>query len=553
MAGYTQIGDLGYQLRTGTTFYAADTLHRVDGRHAMRAGVEMRRLHFDGQVGRARDVLAFDGRFTGNAFADLLLGFPSQTQRNPEDFLRYHRMWLLSGFLQDDVKVGDQWSLNLGLRYEYNSPDVDRFDRLANVNTITYEYEIANQNGASRALYNPDRNNIAPRIGFAFRPGGSGRFALRGGYGLFYDLAAMGNHLSLTRQGPPFFRSETFDASANPLDLTLSDPFPGRRLRSSSTFNIRGIDTNFRDGYFHQWSVGAERAIGQHAVVELGYVGSKGTDLNRTVDINQALPGPGSVQSRRPFPQYGSLEVLQSSGSSIYHALVARAERRFSGGLSFLVSYTESHAVDDGSALGAIAVGQDARNLAAERASADFDLRHRLVASYVWDVPFGPGRQFGGDSRTFVRAVFGGWQISGITTFQTGLPVTPSLAASRSLTGTTRDRPNVTGVDPIVRDSADRTVYLNPAAYSLPPLGTFGNAGRNSVRGPGLSSTDLGFSKEIRVHEKARVQLRLELFNAFNQPQLGQPEAAFDSAAFGRIGSTRGDNRQVQLGLKIPF
>lgn len=377
--------------------------------------------------------------------------------------------------------------------------------------------------------------------------------AIRGGYGIFYDLVAMGNHLGSTRQGPPFFQGETFDASANPLELTLSDPFPAGRLRPANVFNIRAMDTNFRDGYFHQWSLGAQKSIGQHAVVELGYVGTKGTALNRVVDINQALAGPGSVQSRRPLPQYGSLEILQSSGSSIYHALVARAERRFSGGLSFLVSYTYGHAIDDGSALGAIAIGQDARNLAAERASADFDLRHRLVASYIWDVPFGRGRRFGGDAHPFVRAVLGGWQISGIITLQTGLPVTPSLAASRSLTGTTRDRPNVTGVDPIVRDSADRTVYLDPAAYSLPPLGTFGDAGRNSVRGPGLSSTDLGFSKEFRLKEKARVQLRAELFNAFNQPQLGQPEATVDSAAFGRIGSTRADNRQVQLGVRIAF
>lgn len=553
IAGYPQIGDLGYQLRTGTTFYAADTVHRVAGTHALRAGFEVRRLQFDGQVGRARDVLSFDGRFTGNGFADFLLGYPSQTVRNPEDFVRFRRMWLLAGFLQDDVKVGERWTFNLGLRYEYNTPDVERFDRLANVNTPTYAYEIANQNGASRALYEPDRNNLAPRIGFAFRPDASARFAIRGGYGVFYDLVAMANHLGLTRQGPPFQTSETYDASANPLDLTLSDPFPVGRLQSSPVFAVRGIDTHFHDGYFHQWSLGAQRGIGSRAVVEVAYVGSKGRELNRVIDVNQALPGPGTIQSRRPLPQYGSVEVLQSSGRSIYHALVARVERRSSRGLSFLVSYTYGHAIDDGSALGALPIGQDARNLAAERASADFDVRHRLVASYVWDVPFGRGRRLGNDAHPLVRAVLGGWQVSGITAVQTGLPVTPSLGASRSLTGTTRDRPNMTGVDPVVRDRSDRTIYLDPAAYALPPLGTFGNAGRNSVRGPGLSSTDLGFSKVFRVKDRADVQLRAELFNAFNQPQLGQPEVAFDSAAFGRIGSTRADNRQVQLGLKVTF
>jgi hypothetical protein len=551
--GYGFVGDPGYVARAGITSYVADTLHRVAGAHSMRLGFEVRRLRLDAQPGRARDVLVFENRFTGHAFADFLLGYPVQTQRNPVDFVRYRSTWLLGGFIQDDFKVGSRLTLNLGLRYEYNTPDVERLDRLVNVNTFTHAYEIANQDGASRALYDPDRNNVAPRLGFAYRPRASARLVVRGGYGVFHDVGAMGNQYGPTRTGPPFFKQETFDASANPLDLTLSNPFPAGRLQPQDIFSVRGIQTDFRDGSYQQWSLGAQAEVARDTVLEVGYAGSKGSDLYRVVDVNQAILGPGTVQSRRPLPQYGSVEVLQSSGSSVYHAFLARGERRFSRGFSLLCSYTYGHAIDDGSSNLSVTIGQDAHNLAAERASADFDVRHRIVASYIWEVPFGRGRRLGAHASTLRQAVFGGWQISGITAWQTGSPLTPSLLASRSLTGPTRDRPNVTGVDPIMRDSPDRTLYLDRAAYALPPLGTFGNAGRNSVRGPGRANTDLGVAKDFHVKDKARIQLRVELFNAFNQPQLGPPVTAVDSPAFGRIGSTRANNRQVQLGLKATF
>ncbi|MGH9844977.1 MAG: TonB-dependent receptor domain-containing protein, partial [Blastocatellia bacterium] len=451
ITGFGTIGDAGYQTRAGTTYDLSDIIDYTAGRHSIRAGFEMRRMGFNAQIGRARDALSFDGRFTGNAFADFLLGFPSQTQRNAEDFPRYRRINSYNWFVQDDLKVRDNLTLNLGLRYEFNTPDVEVFDRLVNVNTETFQYEIANRNGASRALYRPDLNNFAPRIGFAYRPTRSSNFVIRAGYGVFYDLFAQGNQIGPTRQGPPFFKGETFSASTNPRDLTLSDPFPAGRLQPSDVFNIRAIQTGFRDGYVQQWNLGVQKEILPNVVFEIGYLGSKGTHLFRVIDINQAFPGSGSVQSRRPLQQYGSVEVLESSGSSIFHALVSRIERRFAGGLSLLASYTYGHAIDDSSGELA-AIGQDARNLRAERGNSNFDARQRLALSYIYQLPFGQGKRFGNHLPAIADALLGGWQVSGITVFQSGLPLTPAISGQRNQTGVARDRPNATGIDPIFSD-----------------------------------------------------------------------------------------------------
>jgi hypothetical protein len=244
--------------------------------------------------------------------------------------------------------------------------------------------------------------------------------------------------------------------------------------------------------------------------------------------------------------------VLESSGSSIYHALASRVERRFSGGLSLLASYTYGHAIDDSSG-GDDPIGQDARNLRAERGSSNFDARQRLAVSYVYQLPFGQGKRFGANLPAIADALLGAWQVSGIAVFQSGNPLTPAISGQQSQTGVTRDRPNATGIDPVFSDRSDSTVYLNPAAFVLPPSRSFGNAGRNSIVGPGISNVDLSLSKQFRYRDKLRAQFRTEFFNAFNHPQFAQPVALVNDLAFGRITSTRADNRQIQFGLKLDF
>jgi hypothetical protein len=291
------------------------------------------------------------------------------------------------------------------------------------------------------------------------------------------------------------------------------------------------------------------RAILKNTILEVGYVGSKGTRLIRVVDINQAFPGAGSVQSRRPLQAYGSVNVWQPSGNSIYHGMIGRLERRLSDGLSLLTSYTWAHAIDDN------ASPQDARNIGTERGNANFDRRHRLVVSYVWDLPFGRERRFGSHMSTALDAVLGGWKLAGINEVMSGTPVTVFITGQWSNTGTNNlDRPNATGKDPVFRNRTDRTIYIDPAAFELPPRGSFGNAGRNTVFASGLNNWDLSLAKEFR-YEGITIQFRTEFFNVPNHPSFGAPVTQINDPGFGRIRTTRPaqDNRQIQFGLKLLF
>jgi carboxypeptidase family protein len=564
ITGFSPIGDRGYQNRAGTTVQMAGSVIYTAGSHTARTAVELRRImYYAGS--NARETLRFSGIWSGNAFADFLLGLPSQTTRDPSNSFRYHVLDSYDWFVQDDFAVSSKLTLNLGLRYEYNTPAIEKQDRLAQLNVVTFQYELAGKNGASRALYNPDKNNFGPRLGFAFRPDGTGKTVVRGGYGIFHDPASVGNNLSSVRTGPPFRQPETFDAGTSPNALTLSNPFPSARLNASPIFDAPSIDPNFRDAYIQQWNFGFERQLPGNTVFEVSYVGNKGTRLIRTVDINQAFPVPGvsqpPVQPRRPLPQYGEVSVLQGSANSIYHGLLGRLQRRFSSGLSFLASYTYSHAIDDS---GGGNVAQDARNLKADRGSSDFDARQRLVVSYVYELPFGREKRFGKNWSSTLDTILGGWEFSGITAVESGRPIFVQLSPSNqnSNTGSTRDRPNVglyidnhyieTGVAPVIRNSRDKTVYLDPRAFSIPPRGTFGNAPRNYFDGPGANNWDLMVGKNFR-YERFSVQFRAEFYNAFNHASLNQPNRNPDSSSFGTITSTLQENRQIQLGLKLTY
>jgi len=562
ISGFSTLGDRGYQKRAGTTGQVAASFNHTATSHNIRIGADLRRiLFFAGS--NVRETIRFSGTWTGNPFADFLLGFPSQTTRDPSDSFRYHVLNSYNWFFQDEYRVSSRLTLNLGLRYEYNTPDVEKQDRMANFNVETFQYEIAGQNGASRSLYGSDKNNFGPRFGFALRPDGNGNSVVRGGYGVFYDLAVVGNDLFFVRNGPPFQQPETFDAGSVPGDLTLSDPFRSSRLTAVQTYDAPSITPHFRDAYIQHWNIGYQRQLPSNLLFELGYVGNKGTKLVKTVDINQAFPVPGftqpSVQSRRPFSGFGSIPLLQSSGNSIYHGLLGRFERRFSNGISLLASYTYGHAIDDSTGGN---VSQDARNLHADRANSDFDARHRLAVSYVYVLPFGRGKPVGGNWNTTLNAMFGGWELSGIATFQSGQPIFVQLSPSsqNSNTGSTRDRPDIahvfddkliiTTVKPVIENRTDRTVYLDPAAFSIPLRGTFGNVPRNAFTGPGTRNWDLMLGKNFR-REEWLVQFRAEFYNAFNHPSMNQPNRFVDSSAFGTITSTLLQNRQIQFGLKI--
>jgi hypothetical protein len=519
----------------------------------------------------SRGQFIFSGAFTGNPsanaagnpLADLLLGLPTFSLRGvgKTDFLFVSKS--ISGFFEDNWRVKPNLTVALGIRYEYNVPMTEKKNRLTNFDFATGTVVQAGQAGVSDSTYDSDKNNFAPRIGFSWDLFNNGKWSLRGGYGVFYEIAVINTLLGL-RLNPPFFEVDALaNDPASPIFLqqTFANP-------QALSLNLNAFLKNFRDGYVQQWSFGVQHELVRNLLIDVGYVGTKGTHLYRTYDPNQAFLGPGSVASRRPFPAFGSMSTVASNANSIYHALEVRVEKRFSGGLSFLSSYTYSKAIDDSSAeFGNNSDSnfpQDSHNLPGERGLANFDARHRWVLSYIYELPIGPRRKYWNQATGIGGKLLEGWQLNGIWQFQSGQPYTPILAIDNSNTGETpgSDRPDRIGdpnapggsVNPNCTRTGTPECWVNPAAFDLPTAGTFGSAGRGSLIGPGLKNVDFSIFKNTYFAETRMVQFRAEFFNIANHPNFDNPIRTWTSGTtnFGTIQSA-GPSRQIQFGLRFVF
>jgi hypothetical protein len=507
----------------------------------------------------ARGRFIFFGGFTGDPLGDLLLGLPGFSLRGvgKTDFLFVSKS--LSEFFEDSWRVKPNLTLTLGMRYEYNVPIVEKKNRVTNFDFTTGLPVQAGQAGVSRSTYNPDKNNFAPRIGFSWDPFKNGKWSLRGGYGVFYDIVVINTMLGL-RLNPPFFE---VDALANDpakpilLEQTFANP---QALR----LDLSAFEKNFRDGLVQQWSFGIQHELVHNLLLDVGYVGTKGTDLYRTFDPNQAVLGAGTVASRRPFPAFGPITTVGSNAKSIYHGLEARLEKRFSNGLSFLSSYTYSKSIDDSSAEfnnnSDSNFPQNSHNLSGERSLSNFDARHRWVLSYIYELPFGPKRKYLGDATGVAGKLLEGWQLNGIWQFQSGQPYTPGIASDNSNTGELADRPDRVG-DPNAPGGTNcpqthtPKCWVNPAAFGLAAPGTFGDAGRGSLIGPGLKEIDFSLFKNTAITEGRIVQFRAEFFNIANHPNFENPLRTWTpgtTTTFGQI-QAAGPSRQIQFGLRFIF
>jgi hypothetical protein len=551
VAGYDAISEASELplVRDDSTLHVADTLSIRDGRTTWKVGGDLRDVSADVYFGLlSRGIFIFAPVYTGNALADLLLGLPTATIRSriEGDGPRF-RTHALSLFTQADFVAHPSLTLNLGIRYEYSSPSIDANDNGAVFDFDTNSVVRLGSGGVPRGASHPDRNDFAPRIGFAWRVPSLDETVVRGGYGIYYDVTVLNGKFT-TSFNPPYFALEQFVTDFQvPLvrPLTLSDPFSSGAL-AQGAFSPFSIDRNLRNAYVQQWNLTVERELPFDNVVSVSYVGSKGTKLLRRRNANQPLPGTDpDVAARRPLPQFGDITVVESASNSSYHALQVRAERRLGGGLSYLGAYTWSKSLDDTSGLVATAgdgsYGQDHRNLSAERAPSSFDVRHRASIGVVWELPF--------------EGAFGGWQVTGLVTLQSGRPFTPQLSFDNSGAGTNAlagitDRPDLIG-DPSIDDPGPDG-WFDPAAFAVPTPGTFGSAGRNILTGPPFRSVDLGVAKTVSLAESARFEMRAEVFNLFNSPNFGLPNRFVDQPAAGTI-STAGAARQVQLGLRLAF
>ncbi|HEX2520934.1 MAG TPA: hypothetical protein VHP35_02345, partial [Terriglobia bacterium] len=309
-----------------------------------------------------------------------------------------------------------------------------------------------------------------------------------------------------------------------------------------------------------QWSFGLQRELQRDFVFELNYVGSKGTHLVMKRNLNQPVPGPGDINSRRPIPGFSDILFVSSDASSTYHSLQARIEKRYARGLSLLGVYTYAKAIDNSSSFleskGDDNTPQNSTNIAAERGLSNFDLRHRFSGSFIYDLPVGRERRWTAPGGKWAGALLNDWQVSGIVTLQTGRPFTARLTSDNSNTGNVggffaHDRPNVVGDPHLDEPSPER--FFDTNAFAISQRYTFGNAGRNVLIGPGLSNLDLAWLKNISIRPNHTLQFRAEFFNFFNHPNFKLPESFIDNpATFGRILAAE-HARQIQFALKYLF
>jgi outer membrane receptor protein involved in Fe transport len=546
VTGYSPIGDEynNPQHSASTIYQLTDTVTAVRGRHLWKAGVDLRRL----QQNAYRDVMAngylsFLG-MTGNALEELLLGLPSVTTVAHVDNQQHLRTHSEYAFLQDTWRARTDLTVSAGVRYETNAPPVDAADRANVYDPAMLTLVRVSTNGIPRGGYAADRNNFAPRVGVAWRPGRG--TMMRAGYAIAYDQSSLATGEGLYFNAPYYVLNLYYSFAQFP--LSLSDPFPTHYPLTLPSTALT-FQRDLRTPYMQQWSFAVEQEAGRNQVAELAYAGSKGTKLINGRDVNQP-PASAQQPNPRPVPQFDDINAIESRGNSNYQSLQASFRRRLRAGLAANAAYTWSKSIDDASGFFSTAgdanYPQDSRHVNLERGLSDFDARHRFTLSYGYDLPFGKGR------------LRGGWQTFGIWTLQTGRPFTVALVPDLDNSNTGRstlgfganDRPNALRNAALSQGTAEG--WFDTAAFAMPPFGSFGNAGRNTVAGPGYRNVNVSVLKTTALSERARLEFRAEAFNLLNRVNLDLPDIFLGSPTFGKISSAESP-RRIQFGLKVLF
>jgi hypothetical protein len=506
--------------------------------------------------------------------ADFILGARSQFALSTF-FIAHLRQQQHYTYVQDDWKIRNRLTLNLGLRYEYAAPYYERDNRLSNFDPASTNMVMASDGDiSSRALVDPDTKNFAPRLGFAFAP--TRKMAIRGGFGIsyiHYNRAGAGNLLPIN--GPQVVNAIV--NQVNPRDPAFRITGQGYPAGIASpanfnplTANITYVPKDYRSGYVESWFLSVQHEIAKDTLIDIAYVGNHALELLLFANFNQAHPfTSGTLAQNRPIPTFGDITYAFNGGAASYHSLQARFEHRSRAGLLLLNSFTYSHAIDNGSGSlenpnGNFPGPQDFYNLAAERATSAYDQTFNNTTSVVWPLPLGKNKRFLHSLPEAADQVVGGWEISAINQAESGQPVTVvySPAAVLLVSGIQQDfrgannyRPNLIGNPILARGGPQNGLpYLNAAAFAVPSGTPFGNAGRNIARAPAFNQLDFAMNKNFRLPgESARLQFRAEFFNLFNHTNFLAPNSNFSSGgAFGKITGAF-DARLIQFGLKLTY
>jgi hypothetical protein len=447
-----------------------------------------------------------------------------------------------SGYVQDDWKVSRNLTLNLGLRYEYDSPATDPTNRMSTFDFQTGTTVQVGTNGISRSGLDSQTGSFQPRIGFAWSP--SEHTVIRGGYGTYYDSGMFVVNSSLYFN-PPYFTISVYFPSATSL-ITLANPFAtsnGYVPPAALSF----VNANFKPAYAQDWNFNVQREVPSVGVFTLAYAGSKGTHLPRSLDVNQPYPAPGDLASREPYPAYSNILMTESGGNSEYQSLQFSFNRRVSRQLTMIAAYTFSKSIDDTSAYLPTTADQnfpqDSHNYALERALSSYDMPNRGTVAFIYRIP-GASRW----TRNF--------ELSSLITAESGQPFTPVLSYDNSNTGNSggnfgEDRPNIVGNPSLANRSPQE--WFNVSAFAIPAPYTWGSAGRNILRGPALATVDLSLRRTFPIREGIQLVAEAQAFNTLNRANFNLPDSIVDQTlTFGKIFSAK-DPRQIQFVLRASF
>ncbi|MEW5980466.1 MAG: TonB-dependent receptor [Acidobacteriota bacterium] len=554
-------------------------INKIWSSHTVNAGYELNDRSNYGRHGSfaPRGNFSFSGQYTGNGFADYLLGLLSSAGRNyPIQTFGLANSPYSGFYIQDYWKVSSNLTLNLGLRYDYwhakayvrgqgasfdfsRGQAITAVDKNGNVDLTAQPVSPflaeatkglwipGSQVGAPPGLFQP-RGVVSPRLGFAWRPQGGSSFVIRGGYGLFPSLFR-GNASGDAIVAPPFWGYEVADFSSLSMQR-WETAFPANPTEFGFQ-NLAGPRIDIKPPKTHEWNLSIQKELPWHSAVTLSYVGNRINGVVASSERNAPTVGPHvNLQADRPYPAFASIALFDNVGKSWYNSFQLKVERRFSDGLSYMASYAFSkHLIDGGGSGhlwdGPVPYAPEGYN----RGRSDYDRTHILALNTVYELPFGKGRKYAGNIPPVVNAILGGWQISGIYNFTSGSPLS-FMVWQGGLGNGYSTRANLVGNLKVSNPNAGR--WFNPDALAAAPLYTFGNSGYNILDGPGSHVLDTSLAKNFYVTEKKFFQFRWEMFNMPNHVNLSNPETGVGFPTTGMI-FRAGSARSMQLGLKFIY
>lgn len=573
-----------------------DNVSWINGKHSFRFGGEVRRDVYNTSGNQfPRGAFLFEGDATsvvnggvksgGYSFADMLLGYSRRSEASVSIAEANFRNLSYAFYVDDVWKVRSNLTVNFGLRYELTPPFKDVSGRLfaavvpfdirapqitdpslqpyflrqgtggdpyQDVALFWPGIDVRRDNSRGDRLQQTDYNDFAPRLGITWSP--TPQWVVRAGAGIFYSQDTGNPRFDMARNlgGRTRFESDsnnlyTFDTAFRAL--------AGAKAVVARPYSF-GVTYDRHTPRTHMYLFNVQRELRGNTLLEFGYMGNNSVHLEQLRALNEEIPGTTPHLDRVPFAQFGRIQTVDASGIANYHAFSTKLTKRYSSGMTFLSAYTWSKTIDTGSAIrthgGDTLFPQNSYCLRCERALSSFHTAQRWVNSFLWDMPFGRGRSVNVENPV-LNAVVGGWQIGSIITVQSGFPITVVSGRDQSNTGAGFDRPNATGIAPNDIDNRTTQKWFNTAAYVLQPFGTFGNVGRNTLIGPSIFGWDASLLKDFNFNEQHRLQFRWEAFNVPNHPNWSNPNTTVTSSAYGSIGGTRTNMRQMQLALKYIF